>query len=414
MSEVPRSSEEVRLGYYRRVLAICGLLLVGTSYKLWLPQTDYPQVPVFSALVHAPAMIDYVLAVGIIGSLLAWLVTPNRQATLAAWSTAMCIAASCLLDQHRFQPWAYQLIFSTIILATCEAKLALRLLRMIVISIYVYSSLSKLNLPFMRDEGQMFLDVLLGWVGAKEALAASVRQGMTLLFPLGELTVGVLLAIPRTRKLGVIFAAVMHTTLLLVVGPLGLNHWPGVLLWNLCFLAQAPLLFWPMAEREGEEPVEAPPAKLRAVGIFAASFVLLFPLLEPLGYCDAWPGWALYASHVSRADLYIDDAAAEALPEKLRPFLVETEWGAYRLDASQWSLHALNVPIYPDDRFQVGVAIAASQRYGVALFSQMSVQDPADRWRGERTETRYRGPEQMKEATKRFWLNAEPRDRLAR
>ncbi|TWT38453.1 hypothetical protein [Blastopirellula retiformator] len=408
------TSEEVRLVYYRRLLAVVGLLLIGTSYKLWLPQTDYPQVPALSVLVGAPAAIDFVLAVGIFGSLLAWLVAPKRIAPLAAWSAACCLTASCLLDQHRFQPWAYQVIFAAVIIATCEAKLAVRLLRWIVISIYVYSALSKLNTPFMLDEGQTFLNVLLGWVGAKEAFGETTRQALTLLFPLGELTVGVLLAIPRTRKAGVILAAVMHASLLLVVGPLGLNHWPGVLLWNLCFLAQAPLLFWPIAMKEEDETAEPPPAKWRAIGIGMASLVLLLPLLEPAGYCDAWPGWALYASHVSRADLYIDGAAAEALPEKLRPFLIETEWGAYRLDASQWSLHALNVPIYPDDRFQTGVAIAVAQRYGVALFSQLSVQDPADRWRGERTETRYRGPEQMTEATKRFWLNAEPRDRLAR
>lgn len=412
------SSETVRLGFYQRLLAACGLLLIGTSYKLWLPQTDYPQVPAFEALCSAPPLIDYVLAVGIVGSLTAWLLTPRRTATLAAWSVAASLAASCLLDQHRFQPWTYQLIFAAVILATCEAKLAIRLMRWIVISIYVYSALSKLNVPFTTDEGQMFLDVPLGWFGAKGALSETARQVTTLLFPLGELTVGLLLAIPRTRKVGVILAVVMHASLMLAVGPLGLNHWPGVLLWNVCFLLQAPLLFWPTAASQAEAaegtPIKPRPSEQRWLGICAAAFVLLFPLLEPLGVADAWPGWALYASHVSRADLYIEPGAAELLPEKLQPFLVKTDWGGVRLDASQWSLYALNVPIYPDDRFQTGVALAVARRYGIGLFCTLAVQDPADRVRGERTETRYQGPQQMEEATKRYWLNAQPRDRLAR
>ncbi|EAQ80732.1 hypothetical protein [Blastopirellula marina] len=416
MSEFSKDPHgEIRLSLYRRLLAAVGLSLVGASYKLWLPQTDFPQVPAFSALIHAPPQFDYVLALGIVGSLFAWLLLPQRFASWGGWSVAAWIAASCLLDQHRFQPWAYQLIFTAIVLATCEAKLALRLLRILVISIYFYSAASKLNAPFMTDLGQTFLDVPLGWFGAREAWSDTARQTATLLFPLGELIAGLLLAIPQTRKVGVIVTVVMHTALLLVVGPLGLNHWPGVLLWNLCFLIQAPLLFWPLVAKEDpEEMVAAPPAKWRAVGIVVTTFVLLFPLLEPFGYCDAWPGWALYAAHVSRADLYIDAAAAEALPEKLQPFLSESEWGPYRLDAAQWSLQALNVPIYPDDRFQTGVAIAVAQKYGVAWFCELGVQDPADRYSAERTETRYRGPQQMEAATKRYWLNALPNHRLAR
>ncbi|UUO06724.1 hypothetical protein M4951_00060 [Blastopirellula sp. J2-11] len=406
---------EFRLSLYRRLLAVVGLLLIGTSYKLWLPQTDFPQVPALSALIHVPASIDYVLAIGIVGSLSAWLLLPHRFAYGAGWSVSACITVSCLLDQHRFQPWAYQLIFTAIVLATCEAKLAMRLLRIIVISIYLYSAASKLNAPFTTELGQTFLEVLLGWFGAKAALTDTARQTATLLFPLGELIAGVLLAIPKTRKIGVIIAVVMHMALLLVVGPLGLNHWPGVLLWNFCFLIQAPLLFWPLATKsDTETPVPAPPDKRRAIGIVTTLFVVFFPLLEPLGYCDAWPGWALYASHVSRADLYIDAAAAEALPERLQPFLHESKWGPYRLDAAQWSLHALNVPIYPDDRFQTGVAIAVAQKYGVAWFCELGVQDPADRYSGERTETRYRGPQQMEAATQRYWLNAQPNDRSAR
>ncbi|MFI4876163.1 MAG: hypothetical protein ACIALR_12520 [Blastopirellula sp. JB062] len=417
MSESNVAALDRRLQSYRRLLALTGLALVGASYRLWLPQTDFPQVPALQALVAAPRAIDYALAIGIVVSLVAWLLSPKRLSTTAAWSVAACISASCLLDQHRFQPWAYQLIFTAIILATCEAKLAIRLLRVIVISIYVYSALSKFNAPFMNELGQNFLDVPLRWFGASAALAEETRPWATLLFPLGELIVGLLLAIPQTRKPGVCLAALMHASLLMVVGPWGLNHWPGVMIWNLLFLAQAPLLFWPAplapAKTEAETVVQPPPdpAAARLVGILVAAFVLLLPLFEPFGYCDAWPGWALYASHVSRADLYIDAAAAEALPPPLRPFLRETDEGNLRLDAAQWSLHALNVPIYPDARFQTGVALSVAQTYGIGWFCELRVQAAADRRSGQRSEIRYRGPQQMQAAAQRYRLNAQPRRR---
>ena len=123
-------------------------------------------------------------------------------------------------------------------------KLCLTWLRRIVISIYIYSAVSKFDYQFVFTVGEQMLDVLLGFVGLETTgLPEWLQISLVLCLPMGELLIGGLLLFSRTRKLGGWLAIGLHASLLLVLGPWGLNHQPGVLIWNAWFIVQAWLLF---------------------------------------------------------------------------------------------------------------------------------------------------------------------------
>ena len=78
---------------------------------------------------------------------------------------------------------------------------------------------------------------------------------------------------------------------------------------------------------------------------------------------------------------------------------------------NQWSLNQLGVPVYPQDRFQVGCWLA--------LFHQQSgpkrrtpvviVSGTANRLTGEREQTRIDGPVAAQKYRRRLWFNTRPR-----
>jgi len=214
------------------------------------------------------------------------------------------------------------------------------------------------------------------------------------------------------RRSFCLLAFAMHALLLLILGPLGLQHQPGVLLWNVFFIGQAYLLFWPLkSERPGTDVKPChPPNRLANLTLY---FVLLWPLTQPWGWCDHWPAWELYATRGSRIQVFLaapawefaDDLAefaAEQPSEQFGPI-----WRELRLD--RWSLQQLRAPIYPQDRFQLGVAEFVLEV--IPQEQQVLIQwhGPADRWTGQRDQRLLRGRREAQEFGARFFWNTRPR-----
>src|SRR5690606_29386070 len=106
---------------------------------------------------------------------------------------------------------------------------------------------------FLHGLGQQFAATVAAWLGASiEDWPAAVRLAAAGLFPVGELLTAAGLVFRRTRVAAIILAFVMHGGLLALLGPWGLDHRPGVLLWNVYFLLQAVILFAPFREPEGD------------------------------------------------------------------------------------------------------------------------------------------------------------------
>ena len=306
------------------------------------------------------------------------------------------------------------------------------------ISIYLYSAISKFDYQFVFTVGEQMLDVLLGSVGLETAgLPQWLQVSLVLCLPLGELLIGVLLLFSKTRKLGGWLAIGLHASLLFMLGPLGLNHQPGVLVWNAWFIVQAWLLFVsnnPSSSSQtsdelkddgsnaetklnaGTRPKEAnsPPVELVWCGRLLALFVIVFPItcavspwVELPIKADHWVAWEVYAPRSSRA-LMQNPAwrTQDSSPDKPLNELSFNNRPQLQTP-NQWSLETLGVPVYPQDRFQAACWLALFERQAETNERNpaLTVSGTADRLTGRREQVRIDGPMAIQEYRKQLWLN---------
>jgi hypothetical protein len=323
-------------------------------------------------------------------------------------------AIAVILDQHRLQPWAYHLALIAILASAVEPKS--RLMLWLMQSIYLFSALGKLDHSFAQSVGLDFCRVIDGWFAT--GLADDTLRRAAYGLPLGELLIAMGLAIPAVRKPAMLAAIAAHFALILLLGPTGLGHHAGVLVWNV-FFAGLWLLLWlyfpldrPTAATEppDDEAATAPSRTSTGLTGWIVRAAIFLPLLEPLGLFDHWPAWGLYSPRNSRAVLYVHDAMIGEVPAELEEFLLppdDTGWR--RVDIDQWSLESLDVPIYPQDRFQWGVAVAAIERLKIAGGFRLEVYSMADRTSGNRTLRSANSPMELDDRKWPWRMNGRPR-----
>jgi uncharacterized membrane protein YphA (DoxX/SURF4 family) len=396
------------------------ILLMVSTWRLWTDQHGFPQIPLLGLGHWLPSGLDVVIASVACCCCLATacLREPSRVRSGLYIGFAVAMGLLFSADQHRLQPWAYQFVIAAIVFACCDVRNSLKLYRWLIIGIYLYSAISKLDAAFFSSVGRELATTLLGFAGIQLGQLPIGLQNVTIgCLPVVELAVGLALLLGFARRPTVVIAIVMHLGLLLVLSPLGLNHKFGVLLWNACFLVQLPILFWPRNEvtvenaglgSSNDAPNLTPLAARFAHGIVAIALIL--PALEPWGYCDHWLAWGLYAPRSSRVELYVHSNQLAKLPAGI-PQQESSTWPSWhRLDLSQWSLAELSVPIYPQSRFQVGVAESLIEEFGLAENGiRLTLKSASHRFSGEREAEDISRSYQRENAVGRFWFGSSPR-----
>ena len=419
MAEVAHVAEDSHEMLLRRWWAIAGLALFGATWRLWTSQTEFPQVPLFGWASALPSFLDGLVFGVLLASLAfaAWKPDSRR-----IWMTlTVTLSALIVLDQHRLQPWAWQLLLLAFWWGTANVGQVFNLPVKprdwqvenlphvaLTVSIYFWSAVSKFDADFFSSHGQTLVEALLGAIRVDAtAWPARVKWWLAILLPLGELLVAVGLCWPRTRRAALIAATGLHVGLLLALGPLGLGHRPGVLLWNVAFMGHDWLLFgrrFGDASRcEGQDiggtAWRIPSLTLRG-GLL--SLACLWPVMERWGYCDRWLAWSVYVARSERVSVTLNDEGLRALPPSARRCVTD---GELRLD--QWSLAALDAPMYPQGRFQIGVVEWLRQRCGDETLVEVIVQHSRDGGAIERLTI-----EQLDERRREFWINTTPRPPL--
>jgi hypothetical protein len=344
----------------------------------------------------------------------------GRFASLGLMVFAVAALVLVFLDQQRLQPWTYQFMLVAIVLAWAKPADALALLRLLVISFYFHSAVTKLDYTFLHTLGQQFLAALAGTLGASlEAVSPPARAVTAALFPVAELLIAVGLCFTRTRGAALAGAIVLHTLLLVILGPWGLDHKPGVLVWNVYFIVQDVVLFWTprrpprVAPRGAARSVFRSHAPWGVQATIVAAVVL--PLLAPTSWFDLWPSWGLYASCAQRVQLVVHRRELAQLPDALRCVAEASSdpldpWLNVRLD--RWALAVLGAPIYPQNRYQLGVAEAAIVRYGLVHRVRVLRFGLADRLTGEREHDVLPTLAKISAAANEYTFNARPNQAL--
>lgn len=395
--------------------AVAGLMLLASTWRLWIPQTEFPQVPVFRWSGTIPAWLEwsylFLLVVALVRIAL-------RREDKVEWLVAAgSLFLLTLIDQHRLQPWAYQIWLMSFVFASPKAattddedegplrRLWLRLdsialLKSLTISIYFWSAISKCDRAFVATHGQTLVQALGSALRVEVAdWPVAVRWWFAAAIPVAELLVALGLCWNRTQRPALLGAISLHGILLIALGPFGLNHSPGVLLWNLAFAGHDWLLF---GHERSPLHVAQPECSFFKVVRGLIVCACLWPLAEPFGGCDHWLAWSVYSTRTERVSVTLSEEGVKRLPPDVRRLVANGE-----LPLDHWSLDVLGVPVYPQERFQLGLVEWLRLRCGDDNIVEATVIRPASRATGEVVAQRF-SAEQLDERLDSFWLNARP------
>ncbi|WDQ18726.1 MauE/DoxX family redox-associated membrane protein [Rhodopirellula sp. P2] len=408
-------------GRFEAFWAVALLALMAATFRLWLPVSwtgafDYPAVPLFDLAnagltVQANSLVSTATTFAIV---VACCMIAGRGRSRWMWLViAASLAVSVVVDQHRLQPWVYQSFLYAVLFTLAprnesgqSSEATFRLIRLLTISVYVYSAAGKFDFQFLHTVGQDFLRAPLQWLSVDVSTwPVRTRLFTAAGFPAFELCVAVALCWPRTRMLGVWMATAMHLGLLAVLSPLGLGHSPGVMVWNVVMAIQAWWLFaGPVLETNREAEFEQQPVSWFAWAIVMVALVM--PVFERRGYWDHWLAWALYSPHSSRVSLQVHESAIGRLPEAWQVAVSEDEdsdrW--HDLSLGSLSLALRGVPAVPQARYQWALANQLIQQSGIENQVRGKVQSASDRWTGERDEQWWTRPDEFQAAGEAYWL----------
>ena len=393
---------------FRAAIGTATILMLALSWPLWLEGPDFPRVPFVPALPTPPAWASGLLF-GLLIATIAAGVARRRWLGAAAAILLLLI----LGDQHRFQPWAYQFFMAALALAAASRARAVGLCRLFLLALYFHSGLSKLDVSFCDELGLKLLETAAGPFGLHPAgWPMDLRRGAVLAMPAAELVIALGLALPKTRRLGLIGAVGLHAALIAVLGPWGLGHSAIVLAWNAALIVEDVILFGGNpAGRDDSRCPDVRPVQRESIPsqVVTTAFVLaaLLPFGERWGWCDTWPAFALYASHAERAEVSVPEGELGALPESVRRF-ARGDGAWRRIDLTTWSRAVRGVPVYPQGRACLGVAEALAVRYRGARAVRVDLGGRADRWTGRRDWAVAVGRDAIRKLGDRCRLNAHP------
>jgi hypothetical protein len=335
------------------VLAFC--IGLSMSSALWIGPRSYPLTPVSSMFPTIDDAVGLVLYVALFLLATIALVTPKPSGFIAAFLAIM--AAFCLTDQTRWQPWVFQYSFLLAAMARHSwngadvdgEKRTLNIARLIVASTYAFSGLQKINLNFMENDFPWLVQPITNVFPS----AAHFLHGFGMAAPFVQVAFGIGLLTRRFRRVSLILAVAMHLFILTMFSPAGLDWnnivWP----WTAAMAIFDVLLFSGATEFSWREIVWS----RRDPGHVAT--VVLFAILPGLSFFNLWDSYlsaALYSGNLTEAQIYLSDAGKASLPAPIMSRLVRTSPDTNVLNLQRWAIEDLNVTPYPETRVYKAIA----------------------------------------------------------
>ena len=409
----PITEIETAVVRLRRLIGGFVLLHLAVTLPLWCDWgfANSPRIPWFEVFCGAWPAFDLIFFAVAVAACL-WMGIGGRTVHQTRFSLGLFVSMAIglvLLDQHRLQPWMLQFLVSALLLALLPDAGGLRFYRWFVCSIYFYSAFSKLDVSFLQSQGPMLLNGAFTALGiSMQFWAASTKQLLSLLFPIGELIIAALLIWPRTRRIGLWSSVVMHFALLWTLGPLGLKHEMGVLCWNVFFILQNILLFRVSENAEVQRHVDRWTIQ-RVAAYCVTATVIICPILENWNQYDHWPAWAVYSSRPAQVRINIKEEAFPALPRQLRKMTSQGEMldDSVSFNLDQWSFETRHCPLYPQLRYRLALAQTLLKDLPDDALS-IEIRGTPDRWTGEREVTQLHGRAALERYCSQFRLNTKP------
>ena len=338
------------------------------------------------------------------GSLVVGAVMSRGRRAIAAAASATILLYGCL-DHMLLQPWVWQFAVLAGLFAF-PAPRAKRWAMRLLVSVYLFSAISKIDVAFVEGLGQLLAAAGFEALGLDHN--AAQRTALAWAMPVAELAIAALLVTRRLRRAGLVAAIGLHVTLLVMLGPLGLDHHVGVLWWNAFSIAAAVVLFAGSDDRIVSRP-------RWSFANVAAGIALMLPSIEPFGLWDHWPGWSVYSARPPRVTLTVDLPEDDGSPFGLSESFAyadppEPLSELQRIDFEAWTFDARGRPPYPSERYRVALAAAFLDALppGTAFELTLVRPDPWRRGRRFATTETITSREGLDALRGRSWLNTTP------
>lgn len=335
--------------FTQRLQAWFGVTILAqmlTTPRLWFVMP--PDRPVFVPLiVGAPGWVHLVLSGLLAGAAITLLIRPrHRHAPLVA---SVLITLLCCLDELRLQPWAWLLFLCGVIFFEARRRdgragdvFVAHHLRLILIGMYLWAAIHKLNSGFFDQTVPFFLAPfgvnepgpwIAGLFGA--AIIASEAGLAVLLAHAG-----------RFDRYALRLGVAVHLVVLGILGPSGQNYDPNVWTWNVSQAALLVLLLYKGGSKLGLVDILKSRARPTMV---LASLVLLMPALHIVRAAPANLSWALYAGNYDLGLLAAQySASSPEIDRAILPFPPRIVRAAYEFAEPQLgSIEGLQDVAYP-------------------------------------------------------------------
>lgn len=384
-----------------RILVAFQLFLMLATWPLWWGGSDFPAIPMVEVLRGVPVSVDRVLLGVFFAAALMYAVKGDRRSL----PVLLCAGAMlCCLNQHRLQPWNWLFLVLLIPQISLPSH-GRRIAQFTICTVYICAAASRFGPDMSGGMSRQLLTAALQLLRVpvpKESVVVVMCSLMTM----AEFCTGLLLLTHRFRTAGVMLAVIGHTVLLVLLSPLGLNHHSGVLLWNAFFIVYVPTVFRQVNIDAGNTTRTA-----RCCRRIVTLAVFVWPLSGLVGIADNWLSWQVYSPRPEVLRVYVSAESIGQLPSSLQPFVAEPAplevWHPVRIDL--WSLSQTQSPIYPEDRFQLGIAAALGSQLTDPAGIRANLNAPAVPQWWDRNELRFADQRALDDAKEVFVINAEVR-----
>ncbi len=362
------------------VISLCLFLQLLICHQLWLDnERFYPKISTFE---NFPLTFVDSAGLPIFLALLTCLVAfiigkANRY--IAALFVLLAILF-ILNDINRLQVWFYELTIMLFVLFSSKnlnEKFTIKILQLIIICVYWWSGIHKLNIYFVEDTFPWLMEPI-----GLEAFALN-NSNLAYFTAILETLIGLGLFFSRTRPIAVLLGISLHIIILIILSPIGYNWNHVVWPWNICMIVLLYLLFY-----KNQESIINSLFEIFRTNLMFSIILILFGVMPLFNFFGAWDeqlSFKMYSGVSPEGIFYYQEKQTDCVPTSVKEKFVHVTPSTkmQRIILDNWVFFELKVAAYKSRKrlLQVGkelcLCIEKPELAGLELLE-------VDRWNKEK------------------------------